>query len=437
MKKLTALLLLVVLVFGLAGCKEQEKQKDTGERKEQEELPGNSVGGDGAANGNTMPVPDLTEGPILCRGIEEYAAAYDGDREVFPIRVEYALVTETGYEEVTARLMELNRLAYKESRAAEEIALDHLAEVDSANGGFFSSVTLRRSDSVIVSFEREVYRAIPGLEDHYTKGYTINTATGDLLELSDAVKDMDGFCKALLKKPYEAEHELVDGWEEKAEKLFREGAYGWVYRSSQIDVWFASSELEKNPDKGGIVSFSISAEDAPELFDDRYIGAYGEYTVRKREKNEPEEKRSPFFENVMTVLIRDGFEEMDFEEVDELLRQNGITYPETVEIDKLFREESVIITVKDPATNAKAQFDFTRDGKNNPEKKLLLTGIRYQSSVTESSFEVDDVFEDMFRTPYVLRDMSNRRADGSEEQVVMYFPTWHEAVDAYLSCYCN
>ena len=141
---------------------------------------------------------------------------------------------------------------------------------------YYNNIIMSRCDNTVVSYWREVYADMGGA--HPTTaflGYNYETATGQVLELSDVVQSISYLEERIILDLNNSEYaeDLFDEWENTVRAEF-EGTEGyslpqWVLTDSGITITFNTYELA--PYATGSISLDYTFEDEPNLFVSDYL----------------------------------------------------------------------------------------------------------------------------------------------------------------------
>lgn len=111
----------------------------------------------------------------------------------------------------------------------------------------------------------------------YNDYYNFDTQTGKQLELSDMVKDMDGF-RSYVKEELAgraADGELFDGYEDTVDTLFdgtnADSSLEWAITENGVSVYFAPYEI--GPYAAGEIEIAVPFKDHESRFEEAYMGA--------------------------------------------------------------------------------------------------------------------------------------------------------------------
>lgn len=176
-------------------------------------------------------------------------------------------------------------------------------------------VQIRRADSAAVSLLSDSFLVYGNINDRYLNGTTYDTATGEVLMLTDVIKDMSRIPE-IVKKELTSHTWIGDFYSETAvEDYFRdtpEDGIAWTLDYNGVTFYFGNGDIAEIGRHGRLAA-AVSFAEYPELFNEKYMTVPESYMVEL-----------PLKHAFYTDLDGDGtLEELD---VTPVLHESGLLY---------------------------------------------------------------------------------------------------------------
>lgn len=405
MKKIVSLVLVLMMILSLAACGKEEDSPKKGKDRDGDKTvtgtptaePTGEPTGEPTPEPTDNPTPTPTDGPeptgpvisdtdiyvgpsyIIAYGSgnDYYSELYTGpDMQVFRSEIDYLYITETGFDALAATIRAQNNEAFQRNKAMCNQVADILAlTTEKIEDQWFdlNSIMVWRSDSRLFSYDREDVSYLGGASSYkYRTGYTIDTKTGEPVDLAMVITDIKGFTEDVIEliEPY-ADLNVWDNWEVKVRECIANGEIGWVATDEGLQVWFDNGYLA--PYTTGEVCFLYDAGDHLDRFNKKYLGAYVDGVKMGRTRNTPSIPRSGAYIALLTNLT-DHFM-MDRDDVIDILEDLGIAY-EGVDYDETEAYEAdPFLKFYAPDSEDKIIIDFWPDSDEIPNVRRLIRTI--------------------------------------------------------------
>lgn len=221
--------------------------------------------------------------PIAVTG--EYDGEWDDSQTpIITSRCDRVFVQGDGYEALKSALSAKNdEMAAAHKKEYEEYkveAIDMRKEFTDAKFTYACNYEFQpiRFDGAVASMSWLKYYDMGGAHPTaYNDYYNFDTQTGKQLELSDMVKDMDGF-RSYVKEELAgraADGELFDGYEDTVDTLFdgtnADSSLEWAITENGVSVYFAPYEI--GPYAAGEIEIAVPFKDHESMFEEAYMGA--------------------------------------------------------------------------------------------------------------------------------------------------------------------
>lgn len=288
---MTACLMVVVL----SGCRNKQIAESVGSDRTEEAINSEEVSNDNAAVSGENDEAEAEVVPLAVT-IEHVTDTISEERGyetyTYP-RFYLDEEDQTNYPELSKAFESHNSKAESEKKAAlEELKGDYEAVIeiyaDDESWHEMTSETTAvalRADSNVVSILCEYYE-YRGTAHGYYYAYGVNydTKTGKELTLGDVVKDKDAFIE-LVSDAFIKSYSNTDGYDtllnagEALKKCDFDSEEGilWTIDPTSINVYFEPEHLGSYAHGEQVVS--VYFDDAPKIFDERYITACEDYVL--------------------------------------------------------------------------------------------------------------------------------------------------------------
>lgn len=453
MKRKVALLLILAMALCLVGCKEEKKEQEKGNGRVTEAVTGtptatpeNTATPEPTKEITPMPTPDtaklphteLTEGPLFAIGTTMDGTAYadtyiSPNLPAFTSEIDFIYLTEDGYPDLAARMKEENN-RHNESGAYYQDEILKLLSVQEERfdkGWYYRDrIKAFRNDSAVFSYTRSLseFNGVVATED--LTGYSFDTQTGELLDITDVINDTDVLQEAMragIEAEYGNKNVLDASWENVFTQLFGFRHYGWVYADEGIEYWIEMEYM--TDDLTELYKGTLKVAEHPELFAEQYVGAYADGMLKEREdKADPKEAQTPIYEEILLKLIA-GVGTMTYEECTLSLDMTDLSY--TFVAPGEAEEVQPNISFYDPMNGDKIQLMFWPKNENDP------TGVQTLSLLYVLPFKLDGflLVTDNYHTSTVEYDVVDRsfpQKDGLPSQRTVSFVNIEEALAVLL-----
>lgn len=305
-KRILFIIIALVMVFSLTACGEKDDTEKGKARKTEKTTatpdPGTSVtptdeptvtptptDGPEPTDVPLLPVPDVYEGPdfVVARGsgCDRYSDWFTGDGPAFDSELDYIYITSYGYPELAATVRRQNLEVYQDNDRVRDSVAEMFEEITSPFSYHWyetNTVHVWRHDSVLFSYARLDDTYLGGAHPYAArKGYTINTVTGEEVDITTLIVDMNAFSNdlVLLLSSSASRDGLWDGWKDKVKEAVANGEFGWVATDDGLQVWFNNGYLA--PYASGEICVDYNYESFPDRFVWEYVGAYGDFTPKE------------------------------------------------------------------------------------------------------------------------------------------------------------
>ena len=407
MKKLVSIILILAMVLSFAACgKEEDSPKKGKERDTDKTVTGTPTAeptGEPTGEptpeptGEATPTPTPTESPkpteilnddevyvgtfyVIAEGNgnDYYSDLYTGpDMQVFRSEIDYLYITEAGFDALAATIRAQNNEAFQRNKEMCNQVADILAlTTEKIEDQWFdlNSIMVWRSDSRLFSYDREDVSYLGGASSYkYRTGYTIDTKTGEPVDLATVITDIKGFTEDVIEliEPYADDLNVWDNWEVKVREGIANGELGWVATDDGLQVWFDNGYLA--PYTTGEVCVRYDVKDHLDRFNKKYLGAYVDGVKMGRTRNTPSIPRSGAYLALLANLT-DHFM-MDRDDVIDILEDLGIAY-EGVDYDETEAYEAdPFLKFYAPDSEDKIIIDFWPDSDEIPNVRRLIRTI--------------------------------------------------------------
>lgn len=225
----------------------------------------------------------------------EYEGEWDDKGPIITADSSKILILDDGYEQLKTAIETYNERNWQEVYSVYLEHLDYAREDVFPEGTEISisrEVELTRADSKVLSFINAETAFLGGAHgSYYENGEVFNSETGEKLELTDVVTDLDAvyqFVTESLKENYEKES-FFEGYEEWLEEMFYEpgGAMSspleWILTMEGMEFRFSPYVL--GPWVAGTFEVKIPYMGNEDLFREEYLCTI-EHPIRKIEPNE-------------------------------------------------------------------------------------------------------------------------------------------------------
>jgi len=453
MKRRIALLLILAMAVCLVGCKEEKKGGTKEEEKVTEAVtdtptatPENTATPEPTKEITPMPTPDtaklphteLTEGPLYAIGTSTDGTAYadtytSPNQPAFTSSVDFIYLTEDGYPGLAARMKEENN-QHSESGAYYQNEILKILSVQTERFDkwlyYIDRITPYRNDSAVFSYTRSLSKNNGTIVTEDLTGYSFDTKTGELLDITDVIKDTDVLQEAMragIEAEYGNKNVLLDSWDNVFTQLFGFRHYGWVYADEGIEYWIEMEYM--TDDLTELYKGTLKVAEHPELFAEQYVGAYADGMLKEREdKADPKEAQTPIYEEILLKLIA-GVGTMTYDECTLCLDMTDLSY--TFVAPGEAEEVQPNISFYDPTNGDKIQLMFWPKNENDP------TGVQTLSLLYVLPFKLDGflLVTDNYHTSTVEYDVVDRsfpQKDGLPSQRTVSFVNIEEALAVLL-----
>lgn len=391
MKKIVSLVLVLMMVLSLVACgKEEDSPKKGKDRDGDKTVTGTPTAEPtGEPTGEPTPTPtgeptptdgpeptgpvisdtDIYVGPSYIiaygSGNDYYSELFTGPgMQAFRSDIDYLYITETGFDALAATIRELNSEAYERNfeMCSEAAEIMTTAGVSFDEPWYDKVCTMVwRNDSVLFSFDREEESYMGGAQSYkYRTGYTIETMTGERVDLATVIDDIIGFSDDIvaLLTPYADDLDLWENWEQKVREGIADGELGWVATDDGLQVWFNNGYLA--PYTTGEVSILYNVENYPDRFNMAYVGAYDGREKKARPIQSTTPPRSEEYMEVLTYFV-DNFL-LDFDSTAAFLEEHDIHIENSTNYEEshIF-EEDPYLWFYAPDSQDRIQVDFWAD----------------------------------------------------------------------------
>ncbi len=150
--------------------------------------------------------------------------------------------------------------------------LNDALEYDDYKYTYTDNVSISRNDGTSLALLYSGYEFLGGAHGFYwSYGYNYDVASGKLLKITDVVKDMDAFYKAVLEVlDSEYAKDLYDNYKDIVKENYEKDydRYNWVLTRSGVDVIFTPYEIA--PYASGQQVVNVNFSKYPDLFFDAY-----------------------------------------------------------------------------------------------------------------------------------------------------------------------
>lgn len=442
MKKLIAFVLTAILIVCVAGCGKGNDDEGN-KRKKATEAPTETptVGPTDEPTPVPKPVVSVEEGPCYAvgRAVDDVVFYYH-EEQIYTTSVDILYITEDGYDALAGEIKKLNnenyvnvrkmQTAVREWAAArdEQEALTGVAQTAVERWHYNTQIVPFRDDSVVLSFIRKIDTVTDGMPLTVREGYSLKTATGEALTLSEVIRDKDGLKKAIrdeILEKYASAAVLVDNWEAVVDEAVDKNTLSFVCSDLGIFYWFESGQLFRNSSIQHDGTVLITEH--PSVFAEEYAGPYEDGMKKKRaDRNDPMESFTQIYDSVMPRLFN-GVGKLSYAECAEILGQAGIQYDGLDETEAPDFEQQPNIYFFDPMNGDKIEMIFWPDDMNNISGRQSITMIYVIPSHMDGFLLVDDRYHEtdvMFR----VIDRSFADDEGPGGQMAVSFPNWQEAL---------
>ncbi len=243
-----------------------------------------------------IPEQDLIPQTSLVVGLTaEYEGEWNDKGPIITADSSKIMILNDGYEELKEAVEEYNEYNWQEVYSIYTEHLEYVKEgiyPDGAEISVSREIEITRADSRVLSFVNGETAFLGGAHgSYYENGEVYDSETGERLELTEVVTDLDAVYKYVrdsLKKNYEKDS-FFEGYEEWLKEMFYEpdGAMAspleWVMTTEGLEFRFSPYVL--GPWAAGVLEVELPYEGNEELFLEKY-GFGVEYPIRKIEQNE-------------------------------------------------------------------------------------------------------------------------------------------------------
>lgn len=385
MKKMTAFLLIAVMIFSLTACGDREEKSPRGKKRNgaspkatatvtpsptatPEPTPSPTATPEPTPSPTATPeltltpeltatpeltltpeltaTPELTptpapisearvwKGPMYAIGkvTDEFGLSskhYIGDGDSFIGSVDMIYITEAGFEKLALSLHEANADAYSYVNEGRRTAMEQQPlEDENYSDPWFTTTAVKmiRNDSAVFSYIRTNDSYMGGTSEYrYEEGYSFDTVNGKAINITSYVTDivkLNEIVVTCIEGMSSVKDDLWEDWDYLVSNQLSMNTARWVATDYGLDVWFTSGTLA--PYVCGDIRISVSVMDYPDLFTEKYIGAYGELMPKDREQNSiASQNNFELFDGMIGPLV-DGIGSMTWEECKEHLVASGI-----------------------------------------------------------------------------------------------------------------
>ncbi len=273
-KRIICICTVLCLLFMISGCaeskKETEQQPTQGNAEEQQFDSDTKEESEfvGIAVGDSY-LEEWYENYVVTRVLWQKLRLSDEDSQKYP-KLSAALekFNDDGAAEAEAIMTEF------ESAAAELSGDEENPVYCEAEAEIF----MQRADKNIVSFLENVYLYSGGVHpDYFVKGRNYDTETGEKVELTDVLKDMETLPSVLeskITKKYSdvAFYELEDTFSN-----YKPEEFMWTVDYQGITFWFSPYDIAAYA--AGTLSAKIWFDEMPEIFNEKYMEAPDNYAI--------------------------------------------------------------------------------------------------------------------------------------------------------------
>ena len=432
MKKLTGFCMLLVLVLCLWGCA-GKGNKGTGKVTEKpEEKPTTEPSNTPTP---TLKVPEVFEGPSFVFGTSEDDSMYSTlstrpDRLAFLSSVDYIYLTEPGYEKLAETLKAHNTESFRRGKQMLEQVSEWQETVTEKYDDawyYYDSITPCRNDSLVFSFIRTTRTFMGGLTEARSTGYSYDTNTGALLELADIIRNISRLEELIIKdlgnQFANPEEVFLDDWKLTVSQILLQGKLVWVAVDDGIQYRIPAGEIAAR--SRGEIEGTIRIRSNPEVFTEKYIGAYEGFEKKAREDRvDPKEALSPLYDRIIPTLV-DGIGSMSYAEATLYLDSTDLSY-NFVSPDELV-ESNPEIEFYDPQNGDKIYMMFWPADLKKQDAPWTLS-IMYISPFKLDGFLLaDDTYHE--KKPEIrIIDRSFPKKDGIITQRTVSFERLEDAM---------
>ena len=449
MKKLIALLLTAIMIVCAAGC---GKGNDDGadKRKKATEAPTETPTAEPTAEPTPAPKPvvSVEEGPSFAvgRAVDDIVF-YHHEEQIFTTSLDFIYITEDGYDALAAAVKKLGNENYVNVRRAQTAILEWSEETDrqEEQTGITQTVTERRhyntqivpfrNDSVVFSFIQKVESVSDGMPQTSRKGYSLKTATGEALTLSEVIKDKEELKKAICEEistKYAAAAVLVDNWEQVVSEAVDKNTLPFVCSDLGIFYWFEDGQLFRNTSLQH--DGTVLIEEHPGAFAEEYAGPYEDGMKKVRtDRQDPQEAFTEIYDYLMPRLFN-GVGKLDYSECAALLTEKGIEFSGLNEKEAEYYEMQPHIYFYDPMNGDKIELIFWPDNREAGSSRQSITMIYVMPAHMDGFVLVDDRYHEM-EVMYRVIDRSFKDENGFSGQMAVSFPNWQEALGVMVQSF--
>lgn len=243
-----------------------------------------------------IPEQDLLPLTSLVVGLSaEYEGEWDDKGPIITADSSNIKIFNDGYEDLKDVVEEYNERNWQEVYSVYNEHLEYVKDgiyPEETEISISRKIEITRADSRILSFVNEETAYLGGAHgSYYENGEVYDAETGEALELTDVVTDLDAvykYVRGSLRENYEKDS-FFEGYEEWLEEMFYEpeGAMAspleWVMTTEGLEFRFSPYIL--GPWVSGMFEVVLPYEGNEELFSEKYRFDV-EYPIRKIEQNE-------------------------------------------------------------------------------------------------------------------------------------------------------
>ena len=301
MRKYVGLALAASLFLSACGngaTKETENQTTEAVNIELSTQAEESTGAEETEPSEEMELPEqepLSQSPLVIGLSAEYEGEWDDKGPIITADSSKIQLFNDGYDALKDVVEAYNERNWQEVYSVYNEHLEYVKDGIYPEGTEISisrKIEITRADSRILSFVNEETAYLGGAHgSYYENGEVYDAESGEALELTDVVTDLDAvykYVRGSLRENYEKES-FFEGYEEWLEEMFYEpdGAMAspleWVMTTEGLEFRFSPYVL--GPWVSGMFEVELPYEGNEELFAEEYCFDAA-YPIRKIEQNE-------------------------------------------------------------------------------------------------------------------------------------------------------